>query len=175
MLWCDFSVGVHEVDVSAVVCRNDLEWPPLLRRRQAQDFCQESRRCFAVVGVHDGMVETNGQAYLAGSLRNADSASLVRTGSSVDMFGRRGVRFTPQSRHYSACNPGIFSAVHGAGNRRGFISRLLCTLTLAARLLPAVQHMVLNGTKPTRGIPVSVNFSQSGSSGSNLYPAACMQ
>src|SRR5262249_15648870 len=67
MLWGNFTVGIHEIDVSAVVCRNDVEWTPLLRRRQAQDFCQKRRRCFAVTGVHDGMVETNGHAYLAGS------------------------------------------------------------------------------------------------------------
>src|SRR5262245_15727014 len=35
MLWGDFAVSIHEIDVSAVVCCNDLKRAPPPRRRQA--------------------------------------------------------------------------------------------------------------------------------------------
>src|SRR5262249_45279201 len=56
---------------------------------------------------------------------------------------------------------------------RGFIYPLLCTLTLAARLLPALQLSMAPSQQ--EGLFTSVIFSQSGSSASNLYPAARMQ
>jgi len=62
MLWRDFAVGIHEIDVGIVVGRDDLERSPPRRRRQAQYFCQKCRRCSAVMGIHDGVIEINGHA-----------------------------------------------------------------------------------------------------------------
>src|SRR6516165_2427266 len=67
----------------------------------------------------------------------------------------------------------IASTDHGGGNRRCFISLLLCTLTLAARLLPTVQHKGPQwAPSQEEGFPVSINFSQSGSSESETRPEA---
>ena len=58
----DLAVGIHEIDIDAVVGRDHEERPPSPRSRQAKDLGQERRRCFAVFGPHDGVIEINGHA-----------------------------------------------------------------------------------------------------------------
>src|SRR4029077_19620815 len=55
----DLAVGIHEIDVDAVGGRDHEERPPPLRSRQAQDFSQKRRRCFAVSGPYNGVIEIN--------------------------------------------------------------------------------------------------------------------
>ena len=66
MLRRDFAVGIHEIDVGTVVGRDHLERAPPPRRGQPQYFCQKCRRCSAVTGVYDGVVEIDGHADLVG-------------------------------------------------------------------------------------------------------------
>jgi len=59
-----FTVGIHEIDVGAIVSRDHLEGSPFFWSRQAQDLSQKRRRCMAVAGPNYSVVKLNGHADL---------------------------------------------------------------------------------------------------------------
>jgi hypothetical protein len=65
MLGSNLAVSVHEIEVSAVVGRDDQERPPPLRKWKAKDLGKECRKCFAVSSPHNSVIEIDGHPGLS--------------------------------------------------------------------------------------------------------------